>query len=209
MLLCKKPGGKLITAGLFSCGQSNPWALMTGPGPCGGWHLRQPRSCPPAGQRRPLCAGSGPVWPQSRGWEPCLPCCLGRLSYRLHWGKAAGAGQPPGPGLPRGTGAGPGCLLPVGVCAAPWRKPASCRAEGLGAQAQLMPPREGLLCAQSVQLENTQQEKASLPGATQRIKTRKPTQGATFRTESTTGGRKRDLNTRKGRPHTWGARSAS
>lgn len=148
MLLCKKPGGKLITAGLFSCGQSNPWALMTGPGPCGGWHLRQPRSCPPAGQNRPLCAGSGTVSPQSRGWEPCLPCCLGRLSYRLHWGKAAGAGQPPGPGLPRGTGAGPGCLPPVGVCAAPWRKPASRRAEGLGAQAQLMPPREGLPCAQ-------------------------------------------------------------
>lgn len=112
MLLCKKPGGKLITAGLFSCGQSNLWALMTGLGLCGGWHLCQPRSCPLAGQRLPLCAGSGPVLLQLRGWEPSLPYCLGRPSYWFHLGKAAGAGQPPGPGLPSAQVQGPRAFCP-------------------------------------------------------------------------------------------------
>lgn len=77
----------------------------------------------------------------------------------------------------KSTGAGHACLWPVGVCPAPGCQPLSHSAKRLGGSSPINTPTgRSFLQAESIQLENTQQERAPLPVATACMKTREPTE---------------------------------
>ena len=144
---------------MFSCGQSDLWALITGLGLRGGWPPL-PASFLSTGwpelsfvcRLRPFLAPTA--------WVGPLPALLLVASLVLvPFGQnGVGAGQPLGNVVP-GTqvqGAGSFCS-----CIAPWCQPASCRAKGLGAGAQRIPPPEELSCTPTASSHKTQSKKES------------------------------------------------
>lgn len=167
---------------MFSCGQSDLWALITGLGLREGWHLCQPRSCPPAGGILPLCASSGPFSLRQHEWGRSLPHCLGRPSYWFHLGRAESARAAAGQCTAKCTGAGRELLLPTGSVHGTLVSAGVSQCKRPGGSSTINPPTSrAFLHANSIQLENTEQGRLLLTAVTEGIKTRQQTREGTFK----------------------------
>lgn len=167
--------------GLFGCGQRDLWALIAGLGLRGGcafaslvpvrWLARacfyvpaQALSCSNSVGGGPLCLiawgtlHAGSIWAKQSGHRPASGRCAA---------KCTGAGRE----FPLPVGSMLRVLVSAGL--------SQCKRPG-GSSTINMPTSRDLLRANSIQLENMEQERVLLTLATEGIKTGERTQEATF-----------------------------